>query len=235
MLRGNRAPGLAELLAFGNHHDSFREERGDLDLDLETSHSVELQWVKAAQGEHGWSGDVAMYASHIANYMMLVPNGEVNALGLPVQLHQATEARLNGVDVNALYVPKWAPSWSLRTALSFVDSRDREGSELPWTPPPTGRWELRRAWGSEGKASGMSGVVLEASRDAVLLHASTSVQWGKHLRVNAQVINLTNQAYIPTLSLLRNLGQDRAPTYECSLSVRFDLRGIGPTHLRRVT
>ena len=206
VLRGNRAPGLAELLAFGNHHDSFREERGDPDLDLETSHSVELQWVKAAQGEHGWSGDVAMYASHIANYMMLVPNGEVNALGLPVQLHQATEARLNGVDVNALYVPQWAPSWSLRTALSVVDSRDREGSELPWTPPPTGRWELRRAWGSEGNASGMSGVVLEASRDAVLLHASTSVQWGKHLRVNAQVINLTNQAYIPTLSLLRNLG-----------------------------
>ena len=52
----------------------------------------------------------------------------------------------------------------------------------------------------------MSGLVLEASRDAVLLHASTSVQWGTHLRVNAQVINLTNQAYIPTLSLLRNLG-----------------------------
>lgn len=147
-----------------------------------------------------------MYASHIANYMMLVPSGEVNAAGLPVQLHQATEARLNGVDVNALYVPKWAPSWSLRTALSFVDSRDREGSELPWTPPPTGRWELRRTWGSEGQATGMSGVVLEASRDAVLLHASTSVQWGAHLLVNAQVINLTNQAYVPTLSLLRNLG-----------------------------
>lgn len=206
VLRGNRAPGLAELLAFGNHHDSFREERGDPDLGLETSHSVELQWVKASRGEHGWSGDVAMYASQIRNYMMLVPSGEVNAAGLPVQLHQATEARLNGVDVNALYVPKWAPSWSLRTALSFVDSRDREGSELPWTPPPTGRWELRRAWGSEGQATGMSGVVLEASRDAVLLHANTSVQWGTHLRVNAQVINLTNQAYIPTLSLLRNLG-----------------------------
>ena len=51
----------------------------------------------------------------------------------------------------------------------------------------------------------MSGLVLEASRDAVLVHASTSVQWGPRLRVNAQVINLTNQAYIPTLSLLRNL------------------------------
>ena len=52
----------------------------------------------------------------------------------------------------------------------------------------------------------MTGLVLEASRDAVLWHASTSVEWDKGLRVNAQVINVTNQAYIPTLSLLRNLG-----------------------------
>ena len=205
VLRGNRAPGLAELLAFGNHHDSFREERGDPDLDLETSHSLEVQWVKESQGEYGWSGDVAMYASHIDHYMMLVPSGEVNPEGLPVQLHQATEARLKGVDVNALYVPSWGPQWSLRTALSVVDSSNPAGEELPWTPPPTGRWEVRRAWGKGGGAAGVSGLVLEASRDAVLVHASTSVQWGPRLRVNAQVINLTNQAYIPTLSLLRNL------------------------------
>ena len=204
VLRGNRAPGLAELLAYGNHHDSFREERGDPDLGLETSHSVELQWVKAPR--NGWSGDVAIYSSHIANYMMLVPNGEVNATGLPVQFHQATEARLNGMDFNALYVPQWAPKWSLRTALSVVDSRNREGAELPWTPPPSSRWELRRAWGSSSVVAGMTGLVLEASRDAVLWHASTSVEWGTGLRVNAQVINVTNQAYIPTLSLLRNLG-----------------------------
>ena len=52
----------------------------------------------------------------------------------------------------------------------------------------------------------MTGLVLEASRDAMLWHASTSVEWGTGLRVNAQIINVTNQAYIPTLSLLRNLG-----------------------------
>ena len=146
-----------------------------------------------------------MYASHIDHYMMLVPSGEVNPEGLPVQWHQATEARLKGVDVNALYVPTWGPQWSLRTALSVVDSSNPAGEELPWTPPPTGRWEVRRAWGKEGGAAGVSGLVLEASRDAVLVHASTSLQWGPRLRVNAQVINLTNQAYIPTLSLLRNL------------------------------
>ena len=164
VLRGNRAPGLAELLAFGNHHDSFREERGDPDLELETSHSLEVQWVKEPQGEFGWSGDVATYASHIDHYMMLVPSGEVNPEGLPVQLHQATEARLKGVDINALYVPSWGPQWSLRTALSVVDSSNPAGEELPWTPPPTGRWEVRRAWGKEGGAAGVSGLVLEASR-----------------------------------------------------------------------
>ena len=49
-------------------------------------------------------------------------------------------------------------------------------------------------------------MVVEASRDAVLLHASTSWNWGERIRVNAQVINVTNVTYIPTLSLLRNVG-----------------------------
>ena len=65
-------------------------------------------------------------ASQIANFMMLVPNGEVNALGGSAASPRH-RPRLNGVDVNALYVPQWAQSWSLRTALSYVDSRDREG------------------------------------------------------------------------------------------------------------
>ena len=46
VMRGNRAPGLSELLATGNHFDSFREERGDLNLGIETSHGLDIQWVK---------------------------------------------------------------------------------------------------------------------------------------------------------------------------------------------
>jgi outer membrane receptor protein involved in Fe transport len=49
-------------------------------------------------------------------------------------------------------------------------------------------------------------LVLESSRDAVLLHASTSWNLGERTTLNAQVINVTNQRYLPTLSLLRNLG-----------------------------
>ena len=83
------------------------------------------------QGEHGWSGDVAMYASHIEHYMMLVPSGEVNPEGLPVQLRQATEP-FEGVDVNALYVPSWGPNGRCAHCLSSIQ---QPRGELPWTPP----------------------------------------------------------------------------------------------------
>ena len=55
------------------------------------------------------------------------------------------------------------------------------------------------------QSKGASSMVLEASRDAVLVHASTSWNWGERIRLNAQVINATNVTYIPTL-LLRNVG-----------------------------
>lgn len=207
VMQGNRAPGLSELLAYGIHHDSFREEQGDVDLNAETSRSVELQWVvnSTADGA-GWSGDVAVYASQIANYMLLVPTGQTNGEGFPVQLHQATLARLAGADMNASWkAPRDLP-WSAHVALSYVDARDDAGDVLPWSPPASGRCEVRRNWGGAVRAQGASSVVVEASRDAVLLHASTSWDWGERIRVNAQVINATNATYIPTLSLLRNVG-----------------------------
>ena len=82
LMRGNRAPGLSELLATGNHFDSFREERGDPNLGIETSHGLELQWVKQPVMGQQWCGDVAAYASCIDNFMLLVPTSEVNAAGL---------------------------------------------------------------------------------------------------------------------------------------------------------
>jgi len=207
VMQGNRAPGLSELLAFGMHHDSFREERGDVDLKAETSRSVELQWVVNSTAEGtGWSGDVAVYGSRIANYMLLVPTGQTNGEGFPIQLHQARLARLAGADVNATWqAPRDLP-WSAHVALSYVDAQDESGNTLPWTPPATGRFEVRRVWSGAGRSQGASSVVVEASRDAVLVHASTSWDWGERIRLNAQVINATNVTYIPTLSLLRNVG-----------------------------
>ena len=135
LMRGNRAPGLSELLATGNHFDSYREERGDPNLGIETSHGVDVQWVKQPVNGQRWCGDVAAYASRIQNYMLLVPTTEVNATGLPVQLHQATTATLKGVDVNLKWAPLSSDRWSANMSASYVDSRDENGAVLPWTPP----------------------------------------------------------------------------------------------------
>ena len=206
VLRGNRAPGLSELLATGNHFDSFREERGDPNLGIETSHGVDLQWVKQPVSGQRWCGDVAAYASRIDNYMLLVPTTEVNAAGLPVQLHQATAATLKGVDVNVKWMPLDSDRWSVNASASYVDSRDARGEALPWTPPATARCDVQRQWGSSNRLNGSSALVFEASRDALLWHASTTLLAGDRWTVRGQVINLTNAQYIPTLSLLQNLG-----------------------------
>ena len=49
-------------------------------------------------------------------------------------------------------------------------------------------------------------LIFEASRDALLWHASTTLLAGERWTVRGQCINLTNVRYIPTLSLLQNLG-----------------------------
>ena len=206
LMRGNRAPGLSELLATGNHFDSFREERGDPNLGIETSHGLELQWVKQPVMGQQWCGDVAAYASCIDNFMLLVPTSEVNAAGLPVQLHQATTAFLKGIDANVKWVSAGNERWSVKMAASYVDSRDAFGEVLPWTPPATGRCEVQKMWGGTELLKGTSALVFEASRDALLWHASTTLTSGPHWTVRAQLINLTNARYIPTLSLLQNLG-----------------------------
>ena len=175
-------------------------------MGIETSHGVEVQWVKQPESGRQWCGDVSAYASRIQNYMLLVPTNEVNEAGLPVQLHQASTATLKGVDVNAKWMPGGSNRWSVNVSASYVDSRDARGEVLPWTPPATGRCEIQRSWRGSNRWKGASAMVFEASRDAMLWHASTTLIAGDHWTVRGQWINLTNVRYIPTLSLLQNLG-----------------------------
>ena len=208
-MQGNRAPGLSELLAYGVHHDSFREERGDVDLNQEVSRSVELQWVRSRASRAGCSWEVSSYINQINGFMTLVPLFVAGESGLPVQMHQSRQAILRGIDVEWDWVISGAPAWTTHVALSGIQAQDVQGDALPWIPPNNARWELHRK--GEVKESGFihSSVVLEASRDAVLVHGGvnwTRVRPSFRWVTSLQVVNLTNQTYIPTLSLLRNVG-----------------------------
>lgn len=208
-MQGNRAPGLSELLAFGVHHDSFREERGDPDLNAERSRSIEMQWVRSKPDESGCSWEVSSYVNRIDGFMALTSLEEVGASGLPVQLHQAQRATLRGADVEFDWVIPAFPAWSTHCALSAIQATDDQGDVLAWIPPNNGRWELTRKGQAMESLAMQSSVIVEASRDAVLVHAGmswTSEGASRRWVTNLQVMNLTNQTYIPTLSLLRNVG-----------------------------
>ena len=103
LMRGNRAPGLSELLATGNHFDSFREERGDPNLGIETSHGLELQWVKQPVMGQQWCGDVAAYASCIDNFMLLVALGG-QCGRTPCSTASSNDCLLKGIDANIKWV-----------------------------------------------------------------------------------------------------------------------------------
>lgn len=208
-MQGNRAPGLSELLAFGVHHDSFREERGNPDLSAEQSRSIELQWVRSKPDETGCSWEVSSYINRIDGFMALTSLEEVGVSGLPIQLHQARQATLRGVDIEFDWVIPELPAWSTHCALSAIQATDDQGDVLPWIPPNNARWELTRRGQTLETLAMQSSVVVEASRDAVLVHAGvswTSEGASRRWVTNLQVMNLTNQTYIPTLSLLRNVG-----------------------------
>ena len=141
--------------------------------------------------------------------MTLEPVFVAGESGLPVQMHQSRQATLGGIDVEWDWVVSGAPAWSTHVALSGIQAQYVQGNALPWIPPNNARWELH--WKGEVKESGaiLSSVVLEASRDAVLVHGGvnwTSVRPSFRWVTSLQVVNLTNQTYIPTLSLLRNVG-----------------------------
>jgi outer membrane receptor protein involved in Fe transport len=113
------------------------------------------------------------------------------------------------VDVEFDWVIPELPAWSTHCALSAIQATDDQGDVLPWIPPNNARWELTRKGQALETLAMQSSVVVEASRDAVLVHAGvswTSEGPSRRWVTNLQVMNLTNQTYIPTLSLLRNVG-----------------------------
>ena len=155
--------------------------------------------------------------------MLLVPTGQTNDEGLPIQLHQATLARLAGADVNASWhAPRDLP-WSTHLAMSYVDAEDESGDALPWTPPATGRFEIRRSWNVSGKSKGASSMVLEASRDAVLVHASTFWRLGRTHSIECPGNQCHERHLHPHAFTVAKRGDSRARTKRpCAGSTPFE-------------
>ena len=88
-----------------------------------------------SEAPHGWTGDAAVYASDIENYMMLVPSGEENEEGFPSSCTKPRVPRFGG-DVNAVWVPRWAATWSCTRPCRWCAQATQKGRSCLGHPLP---------------------------------------------------------------------------------------------------
>ena len=204
--QSQRIPGLSELLSSGVHHCAYRFEEGDVKLEKETSMNLEsnIQW------EGAWFKlDASIYRNFIDDYVLIVPT-EMQQEGWSLHRWQATDALFVGGELAAALEGSKHEHLTAQLAVAVVNATDAEGAALPLIPPMTYRGTL--GWRNGKVQSGMwlknfrANAVLEHSSDATLIHGVLGATLANQLELNLSVHNVLNVEYIPTLSMLRNLG-----------------------------
>lgn len=195
--QSQRVPGLSELLSSGIHHCAFRFEQGDVELQKETSFNVEtnLRWHGRLLNFEG-----SLYQNAIENYVLIAPTWQVEQ-GYTLFQWQATDALFRGGEVAASLNETNVEHWMAQVAWSWVEASDSDGQALPLIPPMSTRAMLGYRWGSWH-----SRAILQHSVDATLVHCSIGGTLANQLDITCSVQNLLNVEYMPTLSMLRNLG-----------------------------
>ena len=195
--QSQRVPGLAELLTSGMHHCAFRFEQGDVQLKKETSWNTEsnLHWKG-----HLLSIEGSLYRNAIEDYVTMVPTDEFRD-DYPVFEWQAMDARFLGGEFAASLNESTVENWTAQLAWSWVDAQNSEGESLPLIPPMSTRATVGYRLGSWRTSA-----VFQHSMDANLVHCAFGGTIADQLELTVSVQNLLNMEYMPTLSLLRNLG-----------------------------
>ena len=127
--RGFRAPSLFELYVAGQHGGVAAFQRGNSDLDEETSLNTDLS-LRWASGT--LRAKATVYRNAIDDYIFLANTGEtIN--GLPVAAYNQADAKLTGAELS---IEKDIGSWmTLSAAAATVDGERRDnGDELPLLP-----------------------------------------------------------------------------------------------------
>jgi len=221
--RGFRAPNLAELGSNGEHEGTFRYELGNKDLRPEYSLQGDLGLDFSSKYV---SVQSAVFVSRIDNYIFAARNGQVSDEGLPVYAFRSGLAHLGGgeigIDIHPIH------SLHLSSAFSCVYAKEKGGDDLPLIPAPRlfseVKWEITHGgqvfnnafislnldWNMAQNHFYAAGGTETATPAYLLLGASagTDIVIKRKTRLSLYVIgsNLTDQAYMPHLSRLKNIG-----------------------------
>ena len=136
--RGFRAPNLSELGSNGEHEGTLRYEVGNKDLKPEFSLQGDLGMDFSSRYV---SGQLAVFANRIDNYIYPAFNGGFSDEGLPVYAYRSGDARLEGVEASLDIHP--FHSLHLGNTFSYVRGRQVGGDDLPMMPAPRWTSELK--------------------------------------------------------------------------------------------
>ena len=129
---GYRAPNLIELFADGVHLGTFRYERGNPNLEAETSFQGEIS-LDIMDDDSTLAFDV--FYNDISNYIYVAPSNEtVDGYKLYNFLQQ--NATLWGSEL--IYSKQTGIEWlSSNTSLEYINGKTSEGDHLPYIAPLT--------------------------------------------------------------------------------------------------
>lgn len=144
--RGFRAPNLSELGSNGEHEGTLRYEVGNRDLKPEYSLQGDLGMDFSTRYV---SGQLAVFASRIDNYIYTARNGEYAEEELPVYVYQAGDARLHGVEASLDIHP--FHSLHFGNTFSYVRGWQIDGDDLPMMPAPRWTSEVKYELSHDGR------------------------------------------------------------------------------------
>ncbi|MBR1406762.1 MAG: TonB-dependent receptor [Bacteroidales bacterium] len=144
--RGFRAPNLSELGSNGEHEGTLRYEVGNKDLKPEYSLQGDLGMDFSSKYV---SGQLAVFASRIDNYIFTARNGEYAEEDLPVYEYRSGDARLHGIEASLDIHP--VHSLHLENTFSYVRGWQPGGDDLPMMPAPRWTSEVKYELTHDGK------------------------------------------------------------------------------------
>ena len=129
---GYRAPNLIELFADGIHHGTFRYEKGNPNLEAETSFQSEIS-LDLTDEDSSLAFDV--FYNDISNYIYVAPSNEaIDGYKLYNFLQQ--NATLWGSEI--IYSKQTGIEWlSSNTSLEYINGKAADGDPLPFIAPLT--------------------------------------------------------------------------------------------------
>lgn len=233
--RGFRAPNISELTSNGVHEGSVRYELGDSRLKPEYSLQLDLG---ADFTSNIVSVQLALFASHIDNYIFLHRVNEVVEEGYDTYRFDSGDSRLWGgelaVDVHPTHHLHLGTSFDMVRAVQLHQSGDSRN--LPFTPAPRWRTDVKYEFTHDGRVLNNAyvavGVDYTFKQDHFYAAHGTETATPAYALLNASAGTdiMCRGRRVATLAIIANNLTDKA--YQNHLS-RLKMADVNPVTGRR--